>query len=112
MASAAFSLTMYVGTAMKNPGILGKTDASTTLRPDTPRTRNLESKTALGSPSAPIGHVQLAWCPQASLRTQSLSWASVLTDEPGHVSVNRFTELSMDLVNFMPSTTAFTSNAP
>lgn len=60
MSSAAFSPTMYVDTAVNVPGILGYTLASTTLNPLTPLTLNLESNTAIGSPSLPIGHVQLA----------------------------------------------------
>lgn len=51
---------MYVETAVKVPGILGNTDASTTLKPATPLTLKLESSTAFGSLSAPMGQVEEA----------------------------------------------------
>src|SRR6266566_5004466 len=41
--SLAFSLIMYTADAIKNPGIFGNTEASTTLRPRVPWTRKLLS---------------------------------------------------------------------
>ena len=58
--SAAFSPTMYTELTMKNPGILGNTEASTTLRPVVPRTLKSPSRTANGSPSLPIAQVHEA----------------------------------------------------
>jgi hypothetical protein len=58
--SLAFSLTINVGITGKAPGVLGNTLASTTLKLLTPLTRNSESKTAIGSPSAPIEQVLVA----------------------------------------------------
>lgn len=55
--SDAFSFTMKMGTTIKNPGMRGKTDASTTRRLLTPRTRKRESRAALGSLSRPIGQL-------------------------------------------------------
>lgn len=59
--SAAFSAMMKIGAWMNVPGIRGNTDASTTRRPFTPLTSKFEFRTAIGSLSAPIGHVQEAW---------------------------------------------------
>jgi hypothetical protein len=42
------------------PGIFGNAEASTTLKLDTPRTRNFESSTAMVSLSAPIAAVNEA----------------------------------------------------
>ena len=56
--SLAFSLTMYTADAIKNPGIFGNTEASTTLRLRVPWTRKRLSITALGSLAGPILHVQ------------------------------------------------------
>ena len=58
--SPAFSLTMYTADAIKNPGIFGKTEASTTLRLRVPCTLKRLSITALGSLAGPILHVQEA----------------------------------------------------
>lgn len=58
--SAAFSAMIMIGAWMKEPGILGKTDASTTRRPLTPLTSKLVFNTAIASSSAPIGFVHEA----------------------------------------------------
>src|SRR4030095_7095452 len=57
--SAAFSPIIYTALTMKNPGIRGKTEASTTRSARVPCTRKSEDNTpplSLG----PIGHVQEA----------------------------------------------------
>src|SRR5579875_2790810 len=54
MTSLAFSPTMYTAVTMKNPGIRGKTDASTTRSPFVPSTRKRLSRTAVGSLGSPI----------------------------------------------------------
>src|SRR5206468_6648090 len=52
--SDAFSLIMYTAHAMKDPGIRGNTEASTTRRLRAPCTLNRESTTVVGSPAGPI----------------------------------------------------------
>jgi hypothetical protein len=61
--SLAFSLIMQTAEARNVPGMRGNTDASTTRRPETPRTRKSPSSTALGSWSGPIAQLQEAWWP-------------------------------------------------
>ena len=58
---------------MKKPGMRGKTEASTTRRPPTPRTLKSLSSTASASPSLPIAQVPQAWCPQL---WRTMNWAS------------------------------------
>ena len=87
MTSAAFSPTTYVDRSVKVPGIFGYTDASTTRRDSTPRTRKLESSTAIGSPSAPMAHVHEQWWPQAVFLMYSLMASGLWTEAPGRVSV-------------------------
>jgi hypothetical protein len=78
---------MYVDRRVKVPGILGYTEASTTRRPETPRTRKLESSTAMGSPSAPMAHVHEQWWPQAVFLMYAAISSGVWTEAPGRTSV-------------------------
>lgn len=61
MISAAFSAIMMVGAFRFPLTTLGMMDASTTLSRSTPRTRVLESTTAMGSEGEPILQVQDGW---------------------------------------------------
>src|SRR5262250_2966975 len=70
MTSAAFSPIMYTALAMKNPGMRGNTEASTTRRPSVPWTQKFESSTPLRS-RGPMAQVQEAWCPHAWRRANS-----------------------------------------
>ena len=53
------SLIMNVDTTGNTPGVFGNALASTTLKPLTPLTLNLPSKTAAGSPFFPLAAVEV-----------------------------------------------------
>lgn len=78
---------MYVDKRVNVPGILGYTEASTTRKPWTPRTRKLESSTAMGSSSAPMAHVQEQWWPQAVFLMYDSISSVDCTEAPGRTSV-------------------------
>src|SRR5262249_39507421 len=59
--SAAFSAIIIVGAAVLPEVIVGITDASTTRKDSTPRTRNCGSTTAYGALSSPIFAVPTGW---------------------------------------------------
>src|SRR3569833_995195 len=73
MESAANKQNIKVATTGNIPGILGKALASTTRSLSTPRTRNLESRTAISSLSPPILHVLVGWCPNVWPRIHASS---------------------------------------
>jgi len=60
ISSVAFWLNIIVGRTGNAPGTTGKELASTTRRPSTPLTRNLESRTASLSLSAPMAQLEEA----------------------------------------------------
>jgi hypothetical protein len=62
ISSKAFSPIINVGRLGNSPGCTGKTEPSTTQRLSTPRTRNLESRTASGPSSEPIAQLPVTWC--------------------------------------------------
>ena len=98
---------------MKKPGIFGNTEASTTRRFSTPRTRKSLSSTAFSSSSVPIGHVHEAWCPQALCLTNSRICLRLWTSLPGRCSFAIRSSYSavMPRTNSTPSTTDSTSSS-
>ena len=70
---------------MKNPGMRGKTEASTTRRFRVSMHAEVAARRRRSSPAAPIAHVPHAWWPQAFSRTNSASSASLDDVVAGHL---------------------------